>query len=59
MSSDKFKKLSQKELNIVSSIYLNFSTNFIEYIKELDPEMYKRAVDYASTVDPLKELKKD
>lgn len=45
------KKMKPKEIRLLNEAYLMFSSKFIEYIREMDTELFKRATDYAATVD--------
>lgn len=39
----------RKEAEILAQAFLVFTHHFQEYVREMDPEMWKRAVDYAKT----------
>ena len=40
---------TRREAELLSQAFLVFTHHFQEYIREMDPEMWKRAVDYAKT----------
>ena len=47
---NKIKSMNTEELGILHAAYLSFSSKFIEYVREVDPVTFKRALDYAATV---------
>ena len=47
---DKIKNMNMDEMTALHVAYLSFSSKFIEYIREIDPVLFKRALDYGSTV---------
>lgn len=53
-----FGKLSRQEVNMITDAYLSFSAKFIEYVREVDAELFKRASNYAETISDTPKLKK-
>jgi hypothetical protein len=47
--SDDLNDDIRDEAEKLSLAFLQFTHHFQEYIKEMDPELWKRAVDYAKT----------
>ena len=45
LSDDEIREEAEK----LSMAFLEFTHHFQEYIKEMNPELWKRAVDYAKT----------
>ncbi len=43
--------LSFKNEQEMEDAYFLFTTNFIDYVKEINPELFNRALDYASTIN--------
>jgi len=41
--------LTQEQSEMVANAYLSFTDKFAEYIRQMDPNLFKRAVDYAKT----------
>lgn len=48
---EEIKKMNKSEVMLLNNIYLEFSSKFIEYIREIDTELFKRATDYALTIN--------
>ncbi len=46
-----FENLSEEEIQEMEDAYFLFTTNFIDYVKEINPELFNRALDYASTIN--------
>lgn len=40
--------LSEDELDLISKAYINFTSRFSDYIKEMNPELWARARAYAA-----------
>lgn len=67
MSNDEFSdfdmnnihKLNKSQLDLLTTAYLIFSSKFVEYIRETDSEVFKRALDYAATVTDTTPLNKE
>ncbi len=55
---EEIKKMNSKEIVLLNTAYLEFSAKFIEYVKEMDTELCKRATDYAVTVNVKNSPKK-
>lgn len=49
--NEEIKKMNNTEMAVLQSVYLVFSSKFIEYIREMDAELFKRALDYAATIN--------
>ena len=47
---EQIKQMNKEELNAMNVAYLSFSSKFIEYVREVDPTTFKRALNYAATV---------
>jgi|APGre2960657444_1045066.scaffolds.fasta_scaffold326311_2 uncharacterized membrane protein len=56
--NEEIKKMKPEEIRLLNEVYLMFSSKFIEYIREMDTELFKRATDYATTVKINKITKK-
>jgi hypothetical protein len=41
--------LTQEQSEMVANAYLSFTDKFADYIRQMDPNLFKRAVDYAKT----------
>lgn len=41
--------LTQEQSEMVANAYLSFTDKFADYIRQMDPGLFKRAVDYAKT----------
>ena len=41
--------LTQEQSEMVANVYLSFTDKFADYIRQMDPNLFKRAVDYAKT----------
>jgi len=41
--------LTQEQSEMVANAYLSFTDKFADYIRQMDPSLFKRAVDYAKT----------
>jgi len=50
--NEEFKNMTPEEIEQFEDAYLMFTSNFIEYIREVHPDVFKRALDYAVTVNP-------
>ena len=48
--NEEIKKMNSNEIAVLHTAYLVFSSKFIEYVREMDTELFKRALDYAATV---------
>jgi hypothetical protein len=42
------EELSEEHLNLISRAFVNFTERFSDYVKETDPELWKRARDFAA-----------
>lgn len=49
--AEEIKNMNPQELALLNDVYLSFSSKFIEYVREIDPILFNRALDYASTVE--------
>lgn len=47
--SDDLDDIDHEEAEKITQAFLQFTHRFQEYIKEIDPELWKRAVDYSKT----------
>lgn len=47
--SDDLDEEERREAEAFSQAFLQFTHHFQEYIREMNPELWKRAVDYAKT----------
>jgi hypothetical protein len=47
--SDNLNDDEREEAEMLTQAFLQFTHHFQEYIKEINPELWKRAVDYAKT----------
>jgi len=50
--NEDFKNMTPEEIEQFEDAYLMFTSNFIEYIREVYPDVFKRALDYAVTINP-------
>jgi hypothetical protein len=49
LTEDEEELMEMEEELLVKEALLEFSFKFSEYVREIDPELWKRAVDYAVT----------
>jgi hypothetical protein len=47
--SDDLSKEERREAELLTAAFLEFTHHFQVYIKEMNPDLWKRAVDYAKT----------
>ena len=47
--SDDLSNEERREAELLTAAFLDFTHHFQVYIKEMEPELWKRAVDYAKT----------
>jgi len=47
--SDDLSNEERMEAELLTAAFLDFTHHFQVYIKEMEPELWKRAVDYAKT----------
>jgi hypothetical protein len=47
--SDDLEDDDAEEAEKITQAFLEFTHHFQEYVKEMNPELWKRAVDYAKT----------
>ena len=43
------EELSEEQSELLANAYLSFSDKFAEYVRQMDKDLFKRAVDYAKT----------
>jgi hypothetical protein len=48
-SDDLDDELDQEQAEAITKAFLQFTHHFQEYIREMNPELWKRAVDYSKT----------
>lgn len=41
--------LTQEQSDMIANAYLSFTDKFAEYVRQMDANLFKRAVDYAKT----------
>jgi hypothetical protein len=42
------EELTEEHLTLISKAFINFTERFSDYVKETDPELWKRARDFAA-----------
>ena len=47
--SDDLSDEERREAEMLTAAFLEFTHHFQEYVREMNPELWKRAVDYAKT----------
>lgn len=47
--SDDLDDEERREAELLSQAFIIFTHHFQEYVREMNPELWKRAVDYAKT----------
>jgi len=49
--NNNFENMTPEEIEEFEDAYLIFTCNFIEYVREVHPDVFERALDYATTVN--------
>lgn len=51
LNPENFENMTPEDLENFQDSYLIFTSNFIEYVREIYPDVFNRAADYATTIN--------